>query len=296
MRVLVRILEIVFPVFAVVAAGLLYGRRLRPDMAVVNRLTMDIFIPSLMFSVLSRQHVHPQEYAGLVAALILVILGSGLLAWPISRLLGLPARTLCPPMMFSNAANMGLPVLLLALGEKALPAAVVVILVENTLHFSIGAWLLDHRSHILRVLISPSMLASILGIVVGVYQIEVTATLLRPIDMLGQICVPLMLFSLGVRLGEVDLAEWRIGLLGAVLSPLLGIGMALLAMTVVDLNRQQQAALFLFGALPPAVLNFMFAEHYRQEPGRVASIVLMGNAFSVFSIPLALAWILPRYT
>ena len=35
--------------------------------------------------------------------------------------------------------------------------------------------------------------------------------------------------------------------------------------------------LLVFGALPPAVLNFLFAERYKQEPQRVASIVLIGN-------------------
>jgi predicted permease len=53
--------------------------------------------------------------------------------------------------------------------------------------------------------------------------------------------------------------------------------------------------LVLFGALPPAVLNFMLAEKYRQEPSKVASIVIVGNLFAVVAIPLALAYVLPRY-
>jgi hypothetical protein len=47
--------------------------------------------------------------------------------------------------------------------------------------------------------------------------------------------------------------------------------------------------LVLFGALPPAVLNYIFAERYRQEPERVASIVLIGNSASLAIIPLTLA-------
>jgi hypothetical protein len=50
--------------------------------------------------------------------------------------------------------------------------------------------------------------------------------------------------------------------------------------------------LVLFGALPPAVLNYIFAERYRQEPERVASIVLIGNSASLAIIPLTLAWVL----
>lgn len=51
----------------------------------------------------------------------------------------------------------------------------------------------------------------------------------------------------------------------------------------------------MFGALPPAVLNYMFAEHYDQEPLRVASIVLISNAFALISIPIALVYALPRF-
>jgi predicted permease len=42
-------------------------------------------------------------------------------------------------MMFNNSGNMGLPLAVLAFGEAALPAAVVLFLVENLLHFSLGA-------------------------------------------------------------------------------------------------------------------------------------------------------------
>ncbi|MEY5098821.1 MAG: hypothetical protein RJA36_1540, partial [Pseudomonadota bacterium] len=40
---------------------------------------------------------------------------------------------------------------------------------------------------------------------------------------------------------------------------------------------------------PPAVLNFMFAERYKQEPDKVASMVLLGNVAAVVFLPLALA-------
>jgi predicted permease len=48
----------------------------------------------------------------------------------------------------------------------------------------------------------------------------------------------------------------------------------------------------LFGALPPAVMNFVFAERYGQEPERVASIVLIGNLAAVIVLPVALAAVL----
>lgn len=55
------------------------------------------------------------------------------------------------------------------------------------------------------------------------------------------------------------------------------------------LSLLEQNMLLVFGALPPAVPCFIFAERYQQEPDKVASIVIIGNALALFFIPLALA-------
>ena len=44
----------------------------------------------------------------------------------------------------------------------------------------------------------------------------------------------------------------------------------------------------MFVALPPAVLNFLMAELYQQEPESMASIVLIGNLASLLFVPLGL--------
>jgi len=54
------------------------------------------------------------------------------------------------------------------------------------------------------------------------------------------------------------------------------------------ISGREREILIVFGALPPAVLNFLFAERYQQEPDRVASIVLIGHLVTLFFLPLAL--------
>lgn len=44
-----RIVSIIFPVFACSALGAAYGYFHRPNMAVVNRLSMEFFAPFLVF-------------------------------------------------------------------------------------------------------------------------------------------------------------------------------------------------------------------------------------------------------
>jgi len=101
-----------------------------------------------------------------------------------------------------------------------------------------------------------------------------------------------LLFALGVRLTEVSLRDWKVATAGAVLRPVAGMALAWVLARTLALPPQQAAMLLVFGALPPAVLNFLFAERYRQEPERVASIVLIGNLAALVFLPLVLALVL----
>ena len=286
---LLRIVSIIFPLFAIVLAGWFYGRRHQPDMALANQLNMDVFVPALVFAALAGKSFDLLGYQALAVGGIAVVLGSGLLAWPLARLLQVDAKTFLPPMMFNNSGNMGLPLAVLAFGEAALPAAVVLFLVENLLHFSLGAWMLDHRTRLANLWRLPMMLAALAGLAASLAGIALWPPLLTAIRMLGDICIPLLLFTLGVRLADASFHAWGIGLAGAVARPVLGMLIAWGAGWALGLSAQHQALLLVFGALPPAVLNYVFAERYRQEPDKVASIVMVGNVAALLFIPLALA-------
>ena len=286
---LLRIVSIIFPLFAIVLAGWLYGRRHRPDMALANQLNMDVFVPALVFAALAGKSFDLFSYQALAVGGIAVVLGSGLLAWPLARLLQVDSKTFLPPMMFNNSGNMGLPLAVLAFGEAALPAAVVLFLVENLLHFSLGVWMLDHRARLANLWRMPMMLAALAGLAVSLASVALWPPLLTAIRMLGDISIPLLLFTLGVRLADATFHAWGIGLAGAVARPLLGMLIAWGAGLALGLSPQHQAMLLVFGALPPAVLNYVFAERYAQEPDKVASIVMVGNVAALLFIPVALA-------
>ncbi|MDO6763819.1 AEC family transporter [Agarivorans sp. 1_MG-2023] len=288
-----QILSIVAPLVIIVMLGLLYGRKHRPDISAANRMNMEIFCPALIFSVLANTQLELSDYSELLLASIWVVLGSGLILWPLIKIFKLKARTFLPPMMFNNAGNLGLPLIILAFGEAAMPIAVILFVVEMVLHFSVGLYFIDSQAKLLSTLKIPVIIAAIAGLIWGGLELSLPAIIATPIDLLGQISVPLMLFTLGVRLIDVDLKDWKIGLLGAVACPLSGLICAGIAIMILPLTPLQQSCLILFSALPPAVLNFIVAEQYQVEPQRVASIVMLGNIASLFFIPLTLFWVLP---
>jgi len=109
------------------------------------------------------------------------------------------------------------------------------------------------------------------------------------IKIVGDALIPMMLLSLGVRLTSIRWGDARLGIIGGLVCPLTGIAMAALLTPVLGLTSTQAGLLLLFGCLPPAVLNFMVAEQFEQEPGKVASIVLIGNVLSVVFVPIGLS-------
>jgi len=291
----VRIFEITFPIFAIVSAGLLYARKFRPDMTLPNRLNIDIFIPCLLFSVIYERAGVSGLFGNLALAISLVVILSGVMALIVSRLFKINPKSLCPTIMFANAGNLGLPLIVLSFGDVALSAAVICFVICNFFHITVGSYLLNKQPNILKIFLSPMILAVLFAMILSLLEITVSNTMLEPIRMMGNICVPLMLFALGVRLIDMKFTEWKVGMLAAILAPVSGVIIVLSILPFIELTQLEQGALFLFGVLPPAVMNYMFAEHYNQEPSKVAAMVLFGNALSVISIPMALVYALPRF-
>lgn len=286
---ILKVFSIIFPVFAISGIGYLYGRYKRPDMAQINQLNMTLFVPALVFSSLTSKSFDLTLYSDLALAGTAVIIGSGFLAWPFIYLLKVDYKTFIPPMMFNNSGNMGLPLALLAFGEQAVPIAVVLFLIEMLLHFTVGIYMLDHRINLLRLLRMPMIIATILGLIIGGFNIVLWEPLTIMIKMLGDVAIPLLLFSLGVRLVDISYRDWHLGAAAAIISPATGLMMVWLIGFLLNLPPLQQSLLIIFGALPPAVLNYLVAEQYNQEPEKVASIVMLANLGSLLIMPFALA-------
>ncbi|MCK9259165.1 MAG: AEC family transporter [Azoarcus sp.] len=290
---LIRIVSILFPLFAITALGYFVGKRMKPDMSDANKLNMDVFVPALVFAALANKEFHISEYMPLLGATLVMVLGAGAVGWVTARIAKVDPKTFVPPQMFNNCGNLGLPLAVLAFGDEALAPAVVMFMVSNLLHFSFGAWLLDHNIRIANVWRVPSVLATIVGLAVAVSGFEVWSPLMLAIKLLGDIAIPLMLFALGVRLNDSRITSVGLGVFAAVVRPVTGMLLAWGVMLLIDLPPREQALLLVFGALPPAVLNYIFAERYHQDPEKVASMVLIGNLFAMLFLPLALALALP---
>ncbi len=287
-----QLLEITVPVFGIVLLSFAYGRWRPTDMGTANRLNIVLFIPALIFHALTERTGEDLPFTQLTLATLVIVLGSGLIAWPLARLAGWRPATLVPPAMFNNSGNMGLPLAVLAFGADSLPAAVVLLVVTNVLQFTVGLWVLQGRLDLPGLIRHPMLLATAAGLITLALDWRMPAMIEPGVRMLGDVAIPLMLVALGMRLSEGGIDEWRLGLAGGLLTPLTGLLIAIPWVWWTQPAPPLDALIILYAALPPAVMNYMLAEQAGRDPSAVAAIVAIGNALALAVIPVTLVFIL----
>jgi len=289
MELLNRIAEVIIPVFLIVGIGYGYARRQAPDLGGFNRVALDVLAPLLVYTALASKDFHLADHIPLLVGGAVLILGSGLLAWPLSRVFKVSPRTLVPVVMFNNCGNMGLPLALLAFGPQHFGAAVALFSISNLLHFSLGARLTSAAARTRDLLLSPLMIGTLLGFASAMTDIRPPELAMTGMRLLGDALLPMMLFALGVRLTSLTRQGVALGLVGALARPIIGLAIGLPLAWALGLEGAAKGQLLLFAALPPAVIQYMLAERYHQEPEKVAAMILLGNALALVFVPLALA-------
>ncbi len=288
MELVFRIIGIVTPVLIISVIGYAYGRLRRPDMTWINRLCTDLLFPMLIFTAMVSRDFHILEYLPLIGGGLIVMFGSGLIAWGAAKILGYNPHAFIPPMMFTNVANMGLPLTLFAFGESMVPAAVALFMTFSLFQFTLGIRICDPKGSISGILKGPMLWAMIIGVLGSLVGLSLPQWLATSTKMLGDTAIPLGLFTLGVGFASFKVERWNIGIVGALLCPISGLLIAWPLVKIMPLTEPMKQLLLLYAALPPAVMTYIFAEQYKQDPGLVSAIVVAGNIASLAFIPFAL--------
>lgn len=286
-----QVVSILFPVMALVCVGYALGRWLKPDFRSINRINMDAFLPALVFSSLAAMPLDTEQLPLIYASLVAVLI-PGLLMIPICKLGGWNFKAWAPLHMFRNSGNLAIPLFTYTFGEHALSSAVLLFVVSACLHISLGLALLSKGGSLRQILVSPVFIATAIAMLFNLSSTPVWPPLYEATALLGQAAVPVMLLSLGAQMTNMRLAGLRIGLISTAQSLTTGAVAFALIYTFIPLPTMQLQMMVLFTMLPPAVMNYLFAERFHIEPANVAAMVLFGNFLCLITLPLLLMFAL----
>lgn len=281
----------VIPVFLLIAAGFTFAHWKKINLTSVTEIIVYLGTPSLVFSSLAGKPLFATDIAVLSAGILLIFAIVGFFIRIYFLVSGFSSRGFALPTLFMNAGNMGIPLALFAFGQAGLQRAMLMFVIITFLQYSLGIYILNGRGNWTEIFRLPLIYAALAGLSVNLAQISLPEVLLRPIIMLEQATIPIMLISLGYRLHEVESLQWGHALGGALTRIGGGFAAANLAVHLIGAEGVNRQVLLLYGALPAAVVNFVLTEKYRQDPALAASIVVISTFISIFTIPVVL-WLI----
>jgi hypothetical protein len=283
----------ILPIFIVAGIGFLLVRYVGADVRTLSRVTFYVLSPCLIFEILITSNVCADEFARLTLLASGTILGIGLIAWLVTRALRLDRVTstaFIVVVMFANGGNYGLPLTLFVFGQEVLARATIYFLVSVVLTYTVGILVASSGRRsiseaLLGILKIPAIYAASAAIVVILTGIVLPPALMRPIKMLGDAAIPIMILVLGmqmeraVRPASLRLVSYAVGL-RLIVSAILALTLA----QVLGLGAAARQAGVLQSAMPVAVVTTILAIEFEIDPIFVTSVVFLSTILSPLTL------------
>ena len=289
LTIVIQLFEILAPVLICVCLGVFWVRMGESfDTPMVTKLVTVIGTPALVFYALSTANLDKTLFMQMGLSAILaysLFLVAGYLLLPV---FGLSRQAFLQTLTFPNIGNVGLPLCYLAFGEQGLALAIAFFVVFVMLQFTVGIALVSGGFSPRLLLTMPVIPATMIAMVFLLTETAVPKWALNSTKMIGDLTIPLMLFTLGVSLASLKLGNLRVSFGLASLRLILGFSVALLLVWLLGLRDEAAAVVILQCSMPVAVYVYLFAQLYEQRATEVAGVVIVYTQMSVVSLPFVL--------
>ena len=287
-----ELVNIVTPVFMVVAVGYFWSKAgQKYDLDLVTSLVINIGCPCLAFSTLTSIRIDHSLLAQMGISTIIAVTLFGLIGLAILRLAGLSPNDYLSPLMFANIGNMGLPVCLFSYGNEGLALAIIVFALVTIGQFAIGIWLYSGSFSQSGLYKNPVIISIAISLIILLTGIKMSEWISRPIILLGEITIPLMLLTLGVCLARMRVLNIQKAVLLSLTRIVMGFAVGVTVSYLMGLTGVVRGVLILQCSMPVAVFNYLLAERYRRKPEETAELIVVSTLISLISLPLVLIFL-----
>lgn len=288
-----QLFNTIMPVAICVSIGYVWALLKRPYYTdFTSDLVMNVGAPCIIISSLVTVELDISSIIEIFYACALVMISVGTVAVIGLRAASLDLRTYLPSMMFGNIGNMGLPICLFAFGQQGLALAVAYFTTAIVVMFTLGPAISqrEKRGGYLNILKQPILISVFAALIIKATNISLPLWLLRPIQLTGDITIPLMLITLGVSLKQLKWVDMPRSVLLGSARILLGCLTALLVVWALGITGPAKGVVIIQSAMPVAVFNYLFAVRYDRSPEQVAGIVVFSTLISFAILPVILSF------
>jgi len=299
-----KILTIISPLFIIIFASAVLQRIKNISdnwMTVLNEYALQIGLPALVFSALSKTSFSFSANAGLMLANSAFLTGSFLLALVAGKLFKLSkqsSRTLFMCLGFGNVAYLGIPILIEVSGANVLPSASLIVALYLFWKFTIGLGYLEYgqmtakkgvitkvAKHLIK---NPMLIAVVLGIIFGSFQIPIPTVAGRAIEMVVASVTPTVLVVIGLFIGRSSigkLSEWVPVLIFSLFILLALPGLFYFSIKLAGFTTQAFSTTLIEATMPLAITPFALADRYSLNKTFIARSIVLSTILSILSVP-----------
>jgi predicted permease len=297
------VLGAAFPVFALIACGVLAGRfrLITPGSSeALNRFVYTFALPAMLFVAVYRGSLDELlGSGGFLLGVTLATLGTALVGFALSFFVwrARPAESVLRALnaSFANTGYLGIPLVTVAYGEDAgLPAALATV-ATNIVSFALAIVCLELLANprgggaaraLAGVARSPLIWPIALAMLLVALQVEVPLPVERFAGLLAAAAGPCALFAIGLFVSQLSIREglrssWPSAVLKLVLHPML---MAALALYVLPIDPFWAKIAIVCASLPLGATAFVLAQRYRLLEAETSTGAVLSTAASVFTV------------
>lgn len=261
----------ILPVMVVAGAGAIIGGLTETDTGPLNTITLYVLLPSLIFHSLVTTSIPIGTALKVGAGVGLYTLVMISLAVVITRVRGHGRNAVSALVLgstFTNAANYAIPVAAFAFGPVGRSAAVLFVIAQNVMMYTVGVYVASRSQSASRAAASeifrlPLMYAVVVAILAKWVGFVPTGTVLETVRFTGEAAIPVMLLILGIELAGAQRSAVSAvrtpTILKLLVAPVVGVGIAL----SLSFDTPVVARTFVLGcAAPTAIMPLVLAIKY----------------------------------
>src|SRR2546423_655179 len=200
----------IVPIFAIAGIGFLLARHFDASVKTVSKVSFNALSPCLVFDQLVTSHITGSDFGRMALFCVLLTAAMGLAAWLAAIALRLDRQTLSSfllVVMCSNSGNYALPVVFFAFGREALGFASVYFVTSAILVYTVGVFVAaSGRRSVRRALMGVARVPAIYAVAAApafmLTRVALPLAVMRPIEMLSDAALPIMLLVMGMQLGR----------------------------------------------------------------------------------------------
>ena len=284
----------------IAGAGFALARWLGASATTLTHVVFYALLPCFAFRLLVTAVESGRQFGRMVLLAVLVMLVMAAVGALVSLALRLgrsESMVFLLVVMFSNGGNYGLPVVSFAFGSEALSYGTVFFLTGSVLTSTVGAFLAaagrrSARNAAASVLRMPALYGIAAAMVVLATGITVPAALLRPVTMLSDAALPLMILVLGMQLERAAFPKRPALVAAAVCVSLLVAPLVALGLTsLLNVTGAARQAAVVLSSMPVAVATTILAIEFDASPDFVTGAVFLSTILSPITLTPLIAYL-----